>query len=97
MKFSWGSTLRIGLSVLNTIIPGVSVVEGIARQIPGLRGKEKQDAVVELVKQTLATSEQFASKDLANDAEVERATRGVIDAVVALQNILAAKAAAPTA
>lgn len=96
MKFSWGAALRIGLSALNTIIPGVSTVEAIARQIPGLKGKQKQDAVVELVRQTLATSEGFTGSDLADDADVEKATRGVIDAVVALHNIIAAKTQAPT-
>lgn len=94
MKFSWGGALRIGLSVLNTVIPGVSVVEGIARNLPSLKGKAKQDAVVELVQQALATAEGVAAKELANDADVERATRGVIDAVVALHNIIAQKAAA---
>jgi hypothetical protein len=96
MKFSWGAALKIGLSMLNTIVPGVAQVEAIARGLSGMKGKQKQDAVVELVKQALATSEGFVGTDLANDADVEQATRGVIDAVVALNNIVAAKASGPT-
>lgn len=94
MKIRWNDVFKVGITVLNAVIPGVSVVETIARQIPALKGKQKQDAVVELVKQSLATAENFAAKDLADDADVEQATRGVIDAVVALNNLIAAKSAA---
>jgi hypothetical protein len=94
MKIRWNDVFKVGITVLNAVIPGVSVVETIARQIPALKGKQKQDAVVELVKQSLATAENFAAKDLADDADVEQATRGVIDAVVALNNLIAAKTAA---
>lgn len=96
MKFSWGAALRIGLLALNTIVPGVSQVEAIARAIPGLKGKQKQDAVAELVRQALMTTEGVTGRDLADDADVDKATRGVIDAVVALHNIISAKAAAQT-
>src|SRR5262245_9295262 len=97
MKFSWGTALRIGLLALNTIVPGVSQIETSARAIPGFKGKQKQDAVAELVRQALATSEGMAGRDLVDDADVDKATRGVIDAVVALHNIIAAKTAQPSA
>lgn len=94
MGFPWRNVFKIGITVLDTVIPGVRTIETIAQLIPGLKGKAKQDAVVELVKQSLEASEQFMGRDLAEDAEVEKATRGVIDAVVSLQNIIAQKAAA---
>lgn len=95
MKMPWRDVFKVGLTVLNTVIPGVGLVETIAKTIPALRGQQKQDAVVELVKQALATAENFAAKDLADDTDVERATRGVIDAVVALNNLIAQKTTAP--
>lgn len=96
MGFPWRNVLGIGATVLSTVIPGVATIETVARLIPQLRGKAKQDAVVELVKNALMTAEGLAGRDLADDADVEKATRGVVDAVVALQNIIAQKAAAST-
>lgn len=93
-RFGWTDVFKIGATVLNAVIPGVGVVEAIARSIPQLRGKAKQDAVVEIVKQSLATAESFAGRELVDDAEIEAATRGVVDAVVALNNIIAKKSAA---
>lgn len=95
MGFSWKHVANIGLSVLGTIVPGVAAVEQIARGLPTLRGKAKQDAVVELVKAAVTASEQAAGRELLDDPDVEAATRGVVDAVVALNNILAKKAPAP--
>lgn len=94
MKIRWNDVFRIGTTILGAAIPGVGVVEAIARQIPQLRGQQKQDAVVELVKQALAASEAFVGRELADDEDIAKATRGVIDAVVALNNIIAAKTAA---
>lgn len=94
MKVPWSTVLNVAIGMLDVAIPGVRNIETIARSIGGLRGKQKQDAVVALVKQSLETSENFLARNFADDAEVEAATRGVIDAVVALNNILAQKAAA---
>lgn len=93
MGVPWKNIFSIGMTVLDAVIPGVRQIEVIAGLIPQLRGKAKQDAVVELVKQALQTSETFMGRGLADDAEVEKATRSVVDAVVALNNILAKKAA----
>jgi hypothetical protein len=61
-----------------------------------MKGKEKQDQVVALVKTLLGASNALTQRTLAGDEDVEKATRGVIDAVVALQKILALKAPART-
>ena len=95
MGFPWRQIAQVGLTVVGAVVPGVSAIERIATAFPGMRGKAKQDAVVEIVKASLQASESVAGRDLANDADVEAATRGVIDAVVALQNIVARKAASP--
>jgi hypothetical protein len=86
----------IGLKIAAAIIPGVAAIEEIARTLPGLHGKAKQDAVVVLVRSALLAAESITEKDLLNDPDVEQATRGVIDAVVALDNLIEAKRAART-
>jgi len=95
MGFPWRQIAHVGLTVVGAVVPGVSAIERIAAAFPGMRGKAKQDAVVEIVKASLQASESVAGRELANDADVEAATRGVIDAVVALQNIVARKAPSP--
>ena len=81
--------LKFANDVAKAIVPGVAQVEAIAATIPTLKGAQKQDAVVQLVKASLMAVEGVTEKDLLNDPDVENATRGVIDAVVALQNVLA--------
>lgn len=96
MGVPWGRVLKVGAAIAGAVFPGVSAIEDIAKSVVKLTGKEKQNAVLELVKATLASSEQIAARDLLDDAEVEKAARGVIDAYVALQNVLATKTAAAT-
>ena len=72
-------------------MPQIGVVETIAHTIPGLSGQAKQDAVIQLVMESLQASEELTDKDLLNDADVQKAMRGVSDAIVALENIIAAK------
>ena len=55
------------------------------------KGQYKQDAAIYMVKSSLAVAESGADRDLLNDDDVETATRKVIDAVVALQNLIAKK------
>jgi hypothetical protein len=92
--FPWKQVLNVGLMIAGAVIPGVGAVEQIAKTIPGMKGQQKQDAVVALVKSSLEAAEGISGKDLLNDADVLQATRAVIDATVALQNIIAAKRAA---
>ena len=79
--------LSIGLKVLPYVVEAVQWVEKFITT----RGKPKQDAAVEMVKKMLGLAEAGANRDLLNDEDVEVATRKVIDAVVALQNIIAQK------
>lgn len=91
MGFPWKGVFSVAVSMLDVIVPGVRSVEAIARTFPTLKGKDKQNAVVEMVKQALDITEGALGRDLANDADVEKATRGVVDAVVGLHNIVAEK------
>ena len=94
MKIDWRAVSHIGATIVGAVVPGVQVVEQIAWQFGSLKGAQKPDAVVEMVKQALAAAEGLTSKDLANDLDVEQATRAVIDAVVALHAVVARKTGA---
>jgi len=94
-KIPWKLLAHVGASIVGTIVPGVAEAEALAESLPGTHGKEKQDRVVELVKQALIAGQGIAGHALAQDADVETATRGVIDAIVGLHNIVAQKTAAP--
>ena len=73
----------------------VAAVNGIERIFKG-HGKEKQDAAVELAASLLRDIEGITAKDLLEDAEVQKALRNAIDAIVAVQNVIASvKAAKP--
>jgi hypothetical protein len=53
---------HVAAAVVGQIVPGVQAVESIAWQFGSLKGKEKQDAVVELVRQSLAATEGLTAK-----------------------------------
>jgi len=79
--------LQIGLKLLPYIVEAVQWVEKFITT----KGKYKQDCAVYMVKSILGVAEAGVNKDLLDDDQVEAATRKVIDAVVALQNIIAKK------
>ena len=81
--------LAIGMKLLPYIVSCVSAVEQFLRG--GQRGKEKEDAAVGMVHAILMPVEAGADRDLLNDEDVNRATREVMRAVVALQNVIATK------
>lgn len=96
MKVDWRKFSHIGAAIVGAVVPGVAEVERIAWALGTMKGQAKQDAVVDLVRQALLTANSVTERSLAEDPDVEKATRGVIDAVVALQTIIAKRAAAPT-
>jgi len=96
MKIDWRAVSHIGAKIVGAVVPGVEEAEALAWSVGGMKGKEKQDQVVALVKTLLGASNALTQRTLAGDEDVEKATRGVIDAVVALQKILALKAPART-
>jgi hypothetical protein len=79
--------LSIGLKLLPFIVEAINWVEKFIMK----KGVEKQDAAVKMTLSMLDIAEEAVNKDLMNDSDVEKATRRVIDAVVALQNLLASK------
>lgn len=76
-----------GLALVPMIGEMISIVEAFKK----LKGQQKQDAAVDLIRAILAGSEEASGRDLLNDLDVEAATRSAIDAIVALQNVIAKK------
>ena len=86
-----GNFLAIGLKLLPYIVHCVQAVEGFLKG--DKRGEEKENAAVGMVHAILQTVEVGADKDLLNDSDVNTATRKVMQAIVALQNVIASKRA----
>lgn len=96
MKVNWKAFGRLGLNIVEQVVPAVGTAERIVVDLKKPHtGQEKQDLAFALVKASLESAEDIAGKDLLSDPDVEQATRGVIDATVALQNIIAAKRGQP--
>ena len=81
--------LAVGMRMFPFIVSAIEWVEKFVTH----KGKYKQDAAIYMVKSILGIAEAGADRDLLNDDDVEEATRKVIDAVVALQNVIASKSA----
>jgi hypothetical protein len=96
VKIDWRAVSHIGAAIVGTVVPGVVQVEDMAWKLGTLHGNEKQDAVVQMVRGTLAAANTITERQLAEDPAVERATRAMIDAFVALQHVVATRAAALT-
>lgn len=79
--------ITLGMKLLPYIVEAVTWVEKFITE----RGQRKQDAAVYMVKSILGIAESASARDLLDDDDVEEATRKVIDAVVALQNVVAKK------
>ena len=79
--------VSVGLKLLPFIVESINWVEKFIMR----RGPEKQDAAVKMTLSMLGIAEEAMDKDIMDDGDVEKATRNVIDAVVALQNLLASK------
>ena len=82
-----GGWITLGMKLLPYIVEAVGWVEKFVTR----KGKQKQDAAVYMVKSIVGVAEISGGRDLLDDEEVEDATRKVIDAVVALNNIVASK------
>ena len=78
--------LSIGLKVLPYIVEAVNWVEKFLTK--GSSSTDKQNSAIKLVVSMLGIAESATEKDLLDDSKVEAAARKVIDAVVALQNVI---------
>ena len=91
MHFNIGAVLRVASVIVGTVVPAVGHVETIAQTFKAMSGKDKQNTVVDMVKTALSGAEGITGQDLLSDADVEAATRSLIDATVNLHNVVAKK------
>jgi len=79
--------LQATLKIVPFVVEAVQWVERFVRR----KGREKQDAALQMILSMLSVAEHAKEVDLLDDEEVESATRKVIDAIVALENLLKKK------
>ena len=71
------------------LIPLVVVaVQSIERFCTDRKGKDKQDAAIDMVRTLIPVLEGYVGRDVLDDQHVERLLRAAIDAIVALQNAI---------
>ncbi|MCR4342144.1 MAG: hypothetical protein NUW01_19885 [Gemmatimonadaceae bacterium] len=80
--------LPIALRLIPLIFGAVNAVEHF---LSNRHGPDKQNAAVDMVSAFLIATEGAVGRDLLNDNDVRIATKEVIDAVVALQNVIASR------
>jgi hypothetical protein len=80
-----GGFLQKAMSLVPFLIDAVQWVE---KCFTSGKGKEKQDAAVQLVLSMLHISQQVTQKRLLSSATVDQCARKVIDAVVALDKAI---------
>ena len=80
--------LAIGFKLIPLIWGAVQSVEHF---LTSIHGQDKQNAAVDMISAFLIAAEGAAGRDLLNDPDVRVATKTAIDAIVALQNLIASR------
>jgi len=93
-KVDFGKWLPITVSVLMKIPAAFAAIENIKML---WKGKEKEDAAIEVLKSFLPLAETAADQDLLKDEKVEEAIREVFKTLATVQNVIAAVKASKTA
>jgi hypothetical protein len=70
---------------------GIPTTEEKAKRIGQTSGTLKKDAVLDLVQTELQLGQLVIGRDLSQDGEVMKAAGAIVDSVVTLHNIIAAK------
>lgn len=66
----------------------LTAVDTVERLTTAKKGRDKQDAAVDLVGQLVPMVEATIDREVVNEASVQDALRKVIDAIVALLNVV---------
>lgn len=91
MKLPWKHIASVALGVGGLFIPGLQVaVNTVEASLPELKGPQKKAAAVAIATTVVETIEGAAGKDILNDPMVMAATASAVDAIVSLQNAIAA-------
>lgn len=81
------------LTIALRIASVIPIVVGAIEKLGGnKKGKEKQDAAIDMIGDLIEAIEGATGKDLVNNEQVQEAARKAIDAVVELQNVAKAVA-----
>lgn len=72
-------------------MPYIGQAMTLVEMLSSLKGVAKRKQAVDITRLLVSSSEQFSGKDLFNDADVIKAVESVMDAQVALQNLLTKK------
>lgn len=78
--------MTAGLRLVPLVIAAVQTVERLAI---AMKGKDKQDAAIGMVGDLVPMIEAGIGRDVVSESAVQDALRKVIDAVVALNNVVA--------
>lgn len=85
--------VTFGINLVPKILLAIRAVERIATLI-GVKGRDKEDAALQIVTTALEAAEGIIDRDLLEDERVAEAARQFIRSYVALQNAIAAAKAA---
>jgi len=77
--------LTLGFKLVPLILAAVNAVE---RLVVTKNGKDKQNAAIDMVGDLMPLIESSIGREIVNESSVQDAMRKVIDAVVALQNVI---------
>jgi hypothetical protein len=95
MKFPIGTILQYVTRGVIAAAQAIPAVEAFKGTIAGASGADKKTAVLQLVEAELGAARFATGRDLASDPDVMAAAGAVVDAIVALHNIVGKKAVTP--
>jgi hypothetical protein len=93
MHFNLGSVLRIAARVGAVVFAQVPTLEKLSGVLEGVSGPQKRALVLDLIRAELSTGDLATGRDLGTDPDVLDASGSLIDAYVALHNVIARKTA----
>jgi len=93
MAVDWKRYAHLGVKIVGSIVPAVGLAEHLVSALGGGTGHAKQDSVVEAVQAALLHELGRLGPVLLFNTRVIAAMRSVIDAVVALNKVVAEEAA----
>lgn len=82
-----GKWIPLGFKIALELPAAIAAIE---HGVKALKGKDKEDGAVEIVKTVIESAEDISDKDLLNNPAVEDATRQLTQATVNLQNVISA-------
>jgi hypothetical protein len=97
MNVPWGKILGVASRVALAAVMGIPTTEEKAKRIGQAAGALKKDAVLDLIQTELQLGQLVIGRDLSQDGEVMKAAGAIVDSVVSLHNVIAAKSGAKPA